>query len=177
MIFQIPAFDVVTLPSLPTLDRRTSETGNADPHARAPVACPALRRAGCAVSYTLPADQAGGRVLVLLDMLWLGHDATPASRRPPRGSGAPADRHAGRVGLRTALLPGTASTAAHRARRRVKAEVPSARIARPPPRSYGRWRFRTTGQMPDRMSHDVPTHRMAGRRAILAVDQGTSRLG
>jgi hypothetical protein len=53
MIFQIPAFDVVTLPSLPTLDRRTSETGNADPHARAPVACPALRRAGCAVSYTL----------------------------------------------------------------------------------------------------------------------------
>ena len=90
MIFQIPAFDVVTLPSLPTLDRRTSENGNADPHARAPVACPALRRAGCAVSYTLPADQAGGRVLVLLDMLWLGHDATPASRRPPRGSGAAA---------------------------------------------------------------------------------------
>jgi hypothetical protein len=85
MIFQIPAFDVVTLPSLPTLDRRTSETGNADPHARAPVACPALRRAGCAVSYTLPADQAGGRVLVLLDMLWLGHDATPASRRPLGG--------------------------------------------------------------------------------------------
>jgi len=98
MIFQIPAFDVVTLPSLPTLDRRTSETGNADPHARAPVACPALRRAGCAVSYTLPADQAGGRVLVLLDMLWLGHDATPASRRPPRGSGAAgrSPRRAGR---------------------------------------------------------------------------------
>jgi hypothetical protein len=90
MIFQIPAFDVVTLPSLSTLDRRTSETGNADPHARAPVACPALRRAGCAVSYTLPADQAGGRVLVLLEMLWLGHDATPASRQSPWGSGAAA---------------------------------------------------------------------------------------
>jgi hypothetical protein len=80
MIFQIPAFDVVTLPSLPTLDRRTSETGNADPHARAPVACPALRRAGCAVSYTLPADQAGGRVLVLLDILWLA-----MTRHPPAG--------------------------------------------------------------------------------------------
>jgi len=51
------------------------------PHCAGPAALSAI---------PLPADQAGGRVLVLLDMLWLGHDATPASRRPPRGSGAAA---------------------------------------------------------------------------------------
>jgi hypothetical protein len=43
---------------------------------------PAPRRAGCAVRSTHPADQAGGRVLVLLDMLWLGHDATPPAGGP-----------------------------------------------------------------------------------------------
>jgi hypothetical protein len=72
----MPAFDVVALPWLPTLDRRTSETGNADPYAGAPVACPHCAGPAALSGIPLPADQAGGRVLVLLDMLWLGHDAT-----------------------------------------------------------------------------------------------------
>ena len=72
MIAGSRACSTCTRPILPTLTSQTS------PHY-----AEALR-------YTLPADQAGGRVLVLLEMLWLGHAATPRQPPAPRGSGAAA---------------------------------------------------------------------------------------